>query len=218
MSARVFFPVLWRIVLLAACGAGVSGAVFRKKGGFMNAGGMLYYTNQSNVWVLLVTAVYLALTLVSGTSVTAGHALEIVRFAVLVGITITFLTFWILLAPHLEKVYLLSLNNLLVHTLVPLLFIADYFLFDRAAPLRGPEVLWCAALPLFYFIFTMVHAAVNPQLDFSNGTRYPYFFLDVDVLGWFRLRHGFGVFWWIVIMLGLTLGLGYLYNFLQTLW
>lgn len=203
-----------RAVLLIACGAGVFRTVFRRTDGYMNAGGILYYTIQSNLWVLLTTAVYLVLS-VAGAAM-ACRALEIARFAVLTGITLTFLVFWILLAPRMEKEYLLSLNNLLVHTLVPLLFIADFFLFNRIAPLRDAEVLWSAAMPLYYFVFSIAHAAVNPRLSFQGGGRYPYFFLDLDRFGWFRLRNGIGVFWWVLMILGLTLGLGYFYRFLQT--
>jgi hypothetical protein len=203
-----------RAILLIACGAGVFRTVFRRSGGYMNAGGILYYTIQSNLWVLLMTVVYLVLSVVG--SAAACRALEIARFAVLVGITLTFLVFWAVLAPQMEKEYLLSLNNLLVHTLVPLLFIADFFLLDRIAPLRQTEVLWSAAMPLYYFVFSIVHAAVNPRLSFEGGGRYPYFFLDVDRFSWFTVRNGIGVFWWVMMILALTLGLGYFYRFLQT--
>ena len=144
------------------------------------------------------------------------RVLEIARFVVLVGITITFLVFWTVLAPRMEKDYLLSLNNLLVHTLVPLLFIADFFLFDRIAAPGKAEVLWSVIMPLYYFVFSLVHAAVNPKLEFQDGSRYPYFFLDVDKFGWFGFRNGPGVFWWSLIFFGLTLGLGYLYRYLQS--
>jgi hypothetical protein len=121
--------------------------------------------------------------------------LEIARFAVLVGITLTFLVFWAMLAPRMEKEYLMSLNNLLVHTLAPLLFIADFFLFDRIAPMGNLAVLWSVAMPLYYFIFSLVHAAVNRRSASRAASRYPYFFLDLDRLGWFGFRNGPGVFW-----------------------
>jgi hypothetical protein len=218
LSAAVVSSIALRAALLAACGAGVFRAVFRREGGAMN-GGVLYYTIQSNLWVFLITAITLALSIarqISGAAV-RWRPLEIARFAVLVGITITFLVFWIMLAPKMEKAYLLSLNNLLVHTLVPLLFIADFFLLDRSSPIGKLEVLWSMAMPLYYFLFSIVHAAVNPRLSFEGGGRYPYFFLDVDRFGWFGLRSGLGVFWWVLILLGLTLAIGYLFRFLQSI-
>ena len=219
MSATVIVTIALRAVLLAACGVGVFDTLFHHEGGFMSGGGILYYTVQSNLWVFLVTAIYLALAVVSLTTHTTAisRVLELARFAVLVGITITFLVFWLMLAPQMEKAYLLSLNNLLVHTVVPLLFIADFFLFNRIAPVGRLAVLWSISMPLYYFIFTLVNAAVNPRLSFDDGSRYPYFFLDVDKLGWFGFSHGMGVFWWVLILLGLTLGLGYLYRFLHSL-
>jgi hypothetical protein len=213
LPANVLFSTVLRVLLLAACGAGVFGALFPREGGWIN-GGILYYTIQSNLWVFLVTAVYLAL---SVAGLPAGRVLEIARFAVLVGVTITFLIFWAVLAPRMEREYLLSLNNLLVHTLVPLLFIADFFLFDRIAPIGRLAVLWSMAMPLYYFIFSLGHAAVNPKLEFEDGSRYPYFFLDVDRLGWFGFKNGPGVFWWALIFFGLTLGLGVFYRYLQSI-
>ena len=214
MSATEIASIVLRAVLLVCCGIGVSGVLFPREGGFMSGGGILYYTIQSNLWVMLVTAIYLVLSL-AGPSM-GLRVLEIARFAVLVGITITFLVFWIVLAPRMEKEYLLSLNNLLVHTLVPLLFIADFFLFDRIAAPSKAEVLWSVAMPLYYFVFSLVHAAVNPKLEFQDGSRYPYFFLDADKFGWFGFRNGPGVFWWSLIFFGLTLGLGYFYRYLQS--
>jgi len=208
---------LLRVVLLIACWAGAGCGLFRKSDETQTgAGSIWYFTVQSNLWVMLLTAIYLALSVVSQFtgSFARIRALEIARFATLVGITITFLVFWLLLAPKMEKDYLKSMNNLLVHTLAPLLFIADFFLFDRIAPLRITEVLWCMAMPLYYSALTFLHAAVNPKLEFPDGSRYPYFFMDTDKLGWFTVGKNPGVFWWILINLGLTLGLGYLYRFL----
>ncbi len=205
--------VLLRTLLLLFSAIGVSHALFRRKGGFMNAGGILYYTIQSNLWVFVVTAVSLALSLARPGGFSC-RALELARFAVAVGITLTFLVFWLALAPKLEREYLLSLNNILVHTLVPLLFVADFFLLEPVSPLRKADVLWSAALPLYYFVFTLLHAKLNPSLNFPGDSRYPYYFLDVDKLGWFRLRHAPGVFWWVLLLFCITLGLGFFYRWL----
>ncbi len=217
MTGMFWLSVVLRTALIAACGAGVWNAIFRRTDDMMNTGGIWYYTIQSNLWVLLMTAVYLALRILAQFTgaFPAIRFLALARFAVLVGITITFLVFWILLAPKMDKAYLLSPNNFLVHTAVPLLYIADFFLFDRGALIDSVSVLWCLAPPLFYFILTFLHAAIQPGIAFEGGGRYPYFFMDKDRFGWFGFRNGLGVFWWIFIFLGLTLGLGYFYRFMM---
>ena len=214
------FSTALRATLILACCAGVYHTVFRRDDEYMSSsGGILYYTVQSNLWVLLITVLYLVLSVIGQVTGVPVHwrALEIARFAVLVGITITFLVFWGLLAPKIGKDYLLSLNNMLVHTLVPLLFIADFFLFDEIAPIGKLDVLWAIAMPLYYSAFSLIHAAVNPNLSFDGSSRYPYFFMDVDKYGWFGFKNGPGVFWWMMLILGLTLGLGYLYRFLLSI-
>jgi len=219
LHTTLILSIIFRTLLLVGCAMGVAHAFHHDGRGFMSGSGLLYYTIQSNLWVFLMTAVYLALsaaTLIAG-QVAIPRFVEVARFAVMVAITITFLVFWIVLAPTMEKAYLLSRNNILVHTLVPLLFIADFFLFQTPAVLSMAEVLWSVVLPVCYLVFTLVNAAVNPKLKFDDGSRYPYFFLDADAHGWFGFQKGLGVCWWILVMLGLTLGLGYLFRFLQTL-
>jgi hypothetical protein len=217
LTTTTVVSIALRAALLAACAAGVWRSVFHPKEEPGQAGGIWYYTIQSNLWVMLLTAVYLALSvaaLCTGFASVFPRVLEIARFAVLTGITLTFLVFWLVLAPKINKDYLKTLNNLLVHTLVPILFITDFILFDRIGRLSASEVLWCMAIPLYYSVLTFLHTKINPNLNFAEGSRYPYYFMDADTLGWFRVGRSPGVFWWMLLNLGLTLGLGYLYRFL----
>ena len=183
------------------------------------SGGILYYTVQSNLWVLLISAVYLALSVAGQVTGTPVHwrALEIARFAVLVGITITFLVCsGFCSRPKSARTTCYRSTTCWYIPLCRCCFIADFFLFDRIAPVGRLDVLWVTAMPMYYSAFSLIHAAVNPNLSFEGGGRYPYFFMDVDTYGWFGFKNGPGVFWWAMLILGLSLGLGYLYRFLMT--
>ena len=208
ISLRVFLLTVYLLWFTRA-------AILRKERG-QYAGGIWYYSVLSSLSVMLLTAAYLALSVVSlfTGAIVRLPVLEIAHFAVAVNITVLLLVFWFGHVVHLKHEYLQSANHLLMHTLAPVLFLVDFFLFDRIVLLSAPQVLWCLSIPLFYSVQTFTHAAVNPKLRFRSGRRYPYFFMDADTLGWFRIRKPPGVIWWTLLGLGLTLGLGYLFNFL----
>lgn len=74
-------------------------------------------------------------------------------------------------------------GNQLVHTIVPVLTLLDYVLFDPKGQLsRYCPLIWLAA-PCGYFCFTVVMAHMGILFPHSS-TAYPYPFLDVWRLGW----------------------------------
>lgn len=57
---------------------------------------------------------------------------------------------------------LLTPNNLLLHAVVPVLFAADFLLFDRGEPIGRVSGLRAAFLPLYYLIFSLSYSAAHP--------------------------------------------------------
>lgn len=217
LRAKPWIAVILRAVLIACCWIGVRDGVLPPGSGFMASEKMLYFTYQSNVWVLMMTLIYLALgvaALLKG-GVRIPRALQIARYCVAVAITVTFLVFWLLLSNLLGTNELLSLGNQLLHTVVPVLFVLDFLLFDRGTPMGRASALWAVSLPLYYFGFSLLYAALQPEHLFEYGNRYPYFFLNLDKYGWFGTQAGMGVFWWVLILCCGILLIGYGYRFIQ---
>ncbi|MFC3999870.1 Pr6Pr family membrane protein [Nocardiopsis sediminis] len=69
-------------------------------------------------------------------------------------------------------------TGLLMHTVTPLLAVLDFLLFDRHGRLRWRHAALWLAYPLVYVVFTTVRGIVLP------GSAYPYFFVDVPVIGY----------------------------------
>jgi hypothetical protein len=69
-----------------------------------------------------------------------------------------------------------ALGNQFLHTVVPLLAIADWALFDRRGRLRPRYAAWWLAFPLAYLGFALVRGLVVH--------RYPYPFIDARQLGY----------------------------------
>jgi hypothetical protein len=115
-----------------------------------------------------------------------------VKGAVTLAITITFVIFHFVLRPILftmgsatnspfaEGGYFLSTSNFLVHYATPIMTLADWLLFTPKGEWRKLDPLKWLGVPLAYFIFSLIRA---PFAHFADGSRYPYFFIDVDRYG-----------------------------------
>lgn len=78
-----------------------------------------------------------------------------------------------------------SMHDLLIHYLTPISVIIDWLLFVPKGRYRWTHPLAWLLLPVGYWVFAMLRAEVGGPLP--GGGRYPYFFLDLDVLEWGRL-------------------------------
>lgn len=179
--------------------------------GFMGNGSMLlYFTIQSNIAILAIVIVFFALKiiqLITNKKLINNFLLHL-KFVFTVGITITFLVFFILLAPSQQPSYLSSMTNLTVHCLVPIFALVDFFFFDTDIKFNKFSPLSGTIFPLLYLFFVLICTQVGVRF---NGQFVPYFFLDFKTLGWFDISSkGIGVFYYILILLFFVILLCYL--------
>lgn len=98
-------------------------------------------------------------------------------------------------------------GNFLVHTVVPVMVVLDYFLFFPKGQYKSLHPIVWLVLPYLYFGFILLRAEISDSLFSGFGgakSRYPYPFLDVDLYGWDKV---------LLIVLGITvafLALGYI--------
>lgn len=180
--------------------------------GFMGNGSMmLYFTIQSNITIIVITFIFFILKifeLIIKKDLIKNY-LRLIKYVFTVAITITFLVFFVLLAPTLDTSYLLSMNNLTVHFLVPLLALIDFFTFDNEIKFNKWNPLLGLIFPLLYLGFVFICIASNISF---NGQLVPYFFLDYETLTWFNITEkGIGVFYYIIILLIFVILLCYLF-------
>lgn len=179
--------------------------------GFMGNGSMLlYFTIQSNIAILAIVIVFFALKIIQliTKKKLINNFLLHLKFVFTVGITITFLVFFILLAPSQQPSYLSSMTNLTVHCLVPIFALIDFFFFDTDIKFNKFSPLSGTIFPLLYLFFVLICTQVGVRF---NGQFVPYFFLDFKTLGWFDISSkGIGVFYYILILLFFVILLCYL--------
>ena len=188
------------------------GVIAAANGEFMANNTFMYYTTQSNIAIGLVCLVFGILDVISycGKKVNIPHWLNLVKYAVTVAITLTFIVFWVMLAPIQMNEYpelIFHLDSILCHGVVPILAFADWVINAQNYQHKRTDFWWSISTPLVYFVFVM--SASLSGADFGYGLKVPYFFLDFYSYGWFNLSSfPMGVFWWILIVLGIVLGIG----------
>ena len=129
-------------------------------------------------------------------------AAPILKFISMLGILLTFLVFNILLAGAADRDPQANwrIGSLVFHVVLPIMYIADWFLFRERRKCKWYYPIASIAFPLSYVIFLLVQAII---LKFDSSILipttntpliYPYFFVNLDTQG------VSGVLTWILIL------------------
>lgn len=187
---------------------------------------LTFFTNLSNIFIDVVMLVFLAQDfsmLKSGGKRPLSNGWYVVKFMATISITLTFLVYLLLLAPLNEGGIIGSYlhNNggsFCVHFITPVLAILDFILYDYRMESSRKHILFAVVPPLCYVGFVIILAALGVRW---YGDMYaPYNFLNFGAeTGWFGFdlsqmsskTLGIGVFYMIVVLLLIFLGIGSVY-------
>ena len=135
------------------------------------------------------------------------------KFIGMLGILLTFLVFNIMLAGAAGRDPQLNwrIGSLLCHVLLPIMFVADWFLFRERGKVKWYYPIASAGFPLAYMAFIFIQAAIL-KFDTSiliPGTStpliYPYFFVNLETQGIA------GVAKWAVLLLAAFMVVGFVF-------
>jgi hypothetical protein len=146
-------------------------------------------------------------------------AAPILKFIGMLGILLTFLVFNIMLAgaegrdPQANW----RVGSLIFHVVLPIMYIADWFLFYERKRAKWYYPIASIAFPLVYVIFLLIQAVIlkfDSSISIPTTTTpliYPYFFVNLDTQG------VSGVLMWIGILSVAFVIVGYLFFGLDNL-
>lgn len=187
--------VSFRLVTVVAM---VAGVVFNSVGAGTFTGLLPYFTTQSNI-AYGVCAGLAALVAWRGGRVSAP-----LKGAVTLYVVITALVYHLVLANSASGFAIhfghrspaAVIGNQLQHTVVPLMAVLDWLLFDALGRYRWRYAAYWLAYPLGYLVFAVLRGLVVH--------RYPYPFLDAHTLGYRGLAITSTVFAVVFWLLGLA--------------
>jgi hypothetical protein len=169
----------------------------------------VHFTNISNFFCLgiMFTALFQTIRKKEDSYVKAAPML---KFIGILGILLTFLVFNIMLAgaegrdPQANW----RIGSLLFHVLLPIMYIADWFLFYERKQCKWYYPIASIGFPLAYVIFLVIQAIIlgfDSSILIPTTTTpliYPYFFVNIETQGW-------GVLMWIAILSCAFVAVGY---------
>ena len=178
----------------------------------------VHFTNISNYFCLAVMLAGLIQTARKKEDSYVSAA-PMLKFIGMLGILLTFLVFNIMLAgaegrdPQANW----RVNSLCFHVVLPIMYIADWFLFYERKKAKWYYPIASIAFPLIYVIFLLIQAIIlkfDTSILIPTTTTpliYPYFFVNLDTQG------VPGVLMWIGILSAAFVVVGYLFFALDKL-
>ena len=128
------------------------------------------------------------------------------KFIGMIMIFITFVVFNFLLAKDRPLEKNMTVSSIMLHIVLPIMYIADWVLFCEHKKVKKTTPLLSVVIPILYAVFVFVRAEIMGR---QGELVYPYFFLDVNKLGWS------GVAVWIAILIAAFIVIGYIFYFLD---
>ena len=135
----------------------------------------------------------------------------LLKFIGMLGILLTFLVFNLMLAGSREAQLNWRVGSILFHVVLPIMYIADWFIFYERGKCKWYYPIASVAFPGAYAIFLVIHAAI---LGFDSSILtptgkgvliYPYFFVNFETQG------VLGVLMWIAILFVVFVAVGFIF-------
>lgn len=172
----------------------------------------VHFTNISNFFCIGVMFTGLIQTVIKQED-SCVSAAPMLKFIGMLGILLTFLVFNILLAGAADRDPQANwrVGSLLFHVLLPVMYIADWFLFYKRGNCKWYYPIASIAFPLCYLVFLLIQAVI---LKFdtsilipttSTPLIYPYFFVNLENLG------VSGVLMWAGVLLAAFIAVGFIF-------
>ena len=215
-----FFEIILSAIIFAAAVYGMFlGGCMKNPGHSHNL--FSYYTNLSNIIVLIYQLCVLGSFLAPNSSFYFAVRNPLLQYFVANAITMTFLVYHFVLFPTVKKHKealtdaeksggVITPNNLCVHYIVPLASLLFWLLFgNKELPF------WCVfawlAVPAGYSLYILLRAALGINI-YEKDTPYPYFFIDRNLIGTKRFIQTIALSLAAFFVLGLiTYGISRLY-------
>ena len=174
-----------------------------------------FYVHFTNISNFLCLGVMLVALIQTAKKKEDGYvsAVPILKFIGMLGILLTFLVFNIMLAgaegrdPQANW----RVGSLCFHVVLPVMYIADWFLFYERKKAKWYYPVASIAFPFAYVIFLLIQAIIlkfDTSIFIPTTTTpliYPYFFVDLETQGIS------GVLMWIGILLVAFMAVGFLF-------
>lgn len=192
MNKTIFY---WRLLILILTITGLALQIYPNEW-FQ----LTYYTLQSNI--LVACCLLLLLKQMIKPTLSQPTLLRL-KGAATIGITLTLLVYHFMLAPNAKPEDFYTPENFLQHYIVPLAFILDWLCLDKRRHYKLYDPFLWTIFPLIYTIYSVIRGYIfRIPIPQQQHSPYPYFFIDINQLGW----SGFFSYFFFILLGYIILG------------
>lgn len=208
-KGQKIISIILKIIVVVSSVAGTIMSAMASTESFMGGETVfMYFTIQSNILIALVCLIGCIMILMNRPCSKVWYVIKLVAT---VSITLTGMVFCFVLAPGMANAW--TLSSILLHALVPLLSVIDFFVICNVMKVKKINALWVTVPPLLYAIYSGIGYVRN--WEFFEGHNYPYFFLnwgsEAGAIGFSDSAPFMGPVWWILILLVFLIIVGFVY-------
>lgn len=208
-NGQKIVSVILKIIIVLSVIGGVTMSAMASASSFMGGDTVfMYFTVQSNILIAIVCLIGLIMILMNRP---CSKVWYVIKLAATVSITLTGMVFCFVLAPGMKNAW--TPPSILMHALVPLLSVIDFFVICNVMKVKKINALWVAIPPLLYAIYSGIGYVRN--WEFFEGHNYPYFFLnwgsEAGAAGFTDDVPFMGPVWWMLILLVFLIIVGFVY-------
>lgn len=140
----------------------------------------IYFTNWSNYLCLIIMFIELINT-IKTTEECCVEPVYLLKFIGMISIVITFFCYNFP-DPARNPAQNFTLKSIAFHIVLPIMYTIDWFLFYKKREIKLTYPIYATALPTIYVTFMFVRAWIL-NFDSKENNLYPYFFLNIENLG-----------------------------------
>ena len=182
VKKKDYYNLIYILVFVMIASIGLNNSLGISKGEFNPP---IFYTSFSG----LICFIYFFIALVNGIIVLIKKkdfpdSLFLVpraKGAVTICITVTLLVYHFLVYEGSMLTIDTDIYNLITHYIVPIMVIAHWIIFDKKGTYKKIDPLLWTIIPIGYFSWANVVAAMNTVTPYWDGEFYPYSFMDLTI-------------------------------------
>lgn len=145
------------------------------------------FTTLSNIFCILYFIMDIIHILINYRAKNISNIFPAYKYAATLAVMLTFGVALLVLKMGVNFDSFTNASFLGVHFIIPLMALGDWIIFDKKGYIKKHEPLLWLIFPSLYFIVAEVYALIGEGFGVTEGSKYPYFFMDIEELGFLKV-------------------------------